>query len=75
MAKRLGIRSVRKGAAAILPAAGGSFAQSPQAGRWHFSLCRRYVDVGVEETTAMDSVPIEASDDEGPGRAGEFPTP
>ena len=67
-AVRLGPHGVRRGAAGAILEAGGCLAQLLGAGQWHSSACRLYLGLGVEETEAMASISIEASDDEGPGR-------
>ena len=78
-ADRLGTHSVRRGAASTVLAAGGSFAQLLDAGRWRSPAYRLFIDMGAGETKAIASVLMEASDGEGAGRTeaqgGGNPTP
>ena len=67
-ADRLGARSIRIGAARAISAEGGCFAQLLKAGQWRSTVFRLYVDAGVEESKAMVSILMEASDDEGLAR-------
>ena len=67
-ADRLGTRSIRRGDSKAILGAGGSFARLLRAGQWRSPAYRLYLDLGVEETKTMAPIPIEASDDEGPGR-------
>ena len=62
-AEKLGTRSIRRGAARAILAAGGTFAQLLRAGQWHSSAYRLYLDMGGEEAKAMASVLIEDSDE------------
>ena len=66
----LGPPSTRRGAARAILGAGGSFARLLRAGQWHSSAYGLYLDLAFEETKAMASTLIVASDDEGPERRG-----
>ena len=63
-ASKLGTRSVRRGAARAFLEARGSFSQRLRAGQWHLSAYKLYLGMGREETTAVSSLPADASDDE-----------
>ena len=62
-AGKLGTRSIRRGAARAILAAGGTFAQLLRAVQWHSSAYRLYLDMGGEEAKAMASVLTEDSDE------------
>ena len=62
-AKKLGTRSIRRGAARAILAAGGTFAQLLKAGQWHSSAYRLNLDMEGEEAKSMPSVLIDDSDE------------
>ena len=62
-------RGIRRGAARAISDAGASVAQLLRAGQWRSSAYSLFLDLGVEETKAMASILIGASD-EGPERRG-----
>ena len=64
VAGRLGARAFRRGAARAILGAGGSFSQLPRTEQWRSSAYQLYLDLGHEESRAMASITVDASDGE-----------
>ena len=62
-AGRLGNHSFRRGAARVDLEAGGAFYQLLRAGQWRSSAYQLYLDLSFEESKAVASILVEASDD------------
>ena len=60
----MGTHSLRRGAARAILETAGSFSRLLRLGRWHSSAFQLYLDLWREESQAITSIMIEASDDE-----------
>ena len=63
-AGRMGTHSLGRGAARAILEAGNSLAQLLRSGHWRSSAFQLYLDFRREESRAMASILIDASDDE-----------
>ena len=61
---RMGTHSLRRGAARAILESGGPFFQLLRSGQWPSSAYELCLDLGREETGAVASILIEASDED-----------